>query len=141
MKNKIIVAAALAALSNSAIAEWTWTGDAGELKFYVDSATIKKNENLVQMSTLLSYKTTQKNEHYSRTTQKEESYSYLSEKSQDEFNCKEKKSRALAIYFYADNSGTGEAVYFVDSSNNSWVSLKHGSIGETNWKIACEIVE
>jgi hypothetical protein len=60
---------------------------------------------------------------------------FYSVKSLFENDCAGERLRLLAAVFYSGRMGAGKG----DSSqfNNDWNHVVPGSIGETNWKIAC----
>lgn len=126
---KLILASILTLLSTSAFAEWTYVGDADDysLTMYANLATIRKNGHMVKMWDLSDYKT---------TIGFSDGKSKLSSKSQVEYDCKEERSRGLALIDTSGHMGEGDVVF--NSSNvQNWSPVSPDSIGETLWKIAC----
>ena len=117
--------------ATAASAEWTFVSDTGgdtdDYIQYVDRATIRKSGNFVKMWDLIDYKTVQ-------TLAGE---SYLSEKVQNEYDCKEEKTRILAFTRFNRQMGNGKAFYNTSETSMKWRPISPGSIGEALWKIAC----
>ena len=111
----------------AASAEWTIAGGNNRYIQYVDTATIRRNGNLVKMWDLADFKRLQKSA---------AGMSYLSDKSQSEYDCKEEKQRMLALTNFSGKMGSGKVV----ASNydpSEWRPIAPESIGEILWKIAC----
>jgi len=123
---KLLMGLFLLTASGAAIAEWTVEGRNEELTLYVDRATIRKNGNFVKMWSLVDYK----------KAKVIGGKSNLSQRSQWEFDCKEEKSRGLAITNFSGQMGSG-AVNYTDSDTEKWVPVAPGSGDELLWKIAC----
>lgn len=125
----LLVALMLVLVSIEAMAEWVNVGDASNnsLTVYINSATIRRNGNMVKMWTLLDYKTAE-------VTAK--GIPFLSSKSQKEYDCKEERVRGIALVFTSGNMGQGDVI-FDDNYVDNWVSISPDSVGERLWKIAC----
>jgi hypothetical protein len=128
MMKRLLMGLVLMAIANAASAEWTAAGDSDEFIQYVDRATIRRNGNLVKMSSLTDFKTVQKSA---------AGKSYLSEKQQAEYDCKEKKKRYLAFTWFDGQMGNGKVVVSNGDVRGEWRPIAPGSSGETLWKIAC----
>ena len=113
--------------ATAASAEWTQSDGNDRLIQYVDRATIRKSGNLVKMWNLRNYKTV-------RTLA---GYSILSSKEQSEYDCKEEKSRLLAVIWFDGQMGNGKVVVSNGNVRGEWSPIEPGSVGETKWKIAC----
>lgn len=125
---KAILMMLLTVMSSSAMAKWVEVGSKQDVvSTYIDPATITKAGNMVKLWTLTDRKTP-------RTIA---GIAHLSMKMQEEYDCKEKQSRGLAVSFHSKNMGQGKVVYS-DSVINEWEPIGHGSAGEILWKFACE---
>ena len=131
---RLLLGLMLLATATAASAEWTRVDSNDELIAYVDRATIRRNGNLVKMWDLKDNKTVEK----SAAAGGGFSFSSLppSEKAQQEYDCKEEKSRTLAFTWFGGQMGSGKVV-FTDSDPGKWRPIEPGTIGATVWKIAC----
>ena len=123
---RLLVGLMLLVTAGAASAEWTRAGDNDEFIQYVDKATIRRNGNLVKMWELMDYK----------TVQTVSGISYFSDKLQSEYDCKEEKSRILALNTFDGKMGNGKVVY-LNSDPGKWSPISPGSFNEILWKIAC----
>jgi hypothetical protein len=114
-------------VASPAYAEWTPISSNDEFTTYVDGATIRRNGNLAKMWPLIDYKTVKKSNYDS----------YLSSKMQMEYDCKEEKSRMLALSWFSGQMGNGTVVYNNGAVEGKWSPISPDSIGEELWKIAC----
>ncbi len=122
--------AALACLSNNAMAEWTAVGTSDDGVNYANLATIRRKGDIAKMWSLMDFKTAK------QLGQK----SYLSHESQYEYNCMEEQFREVFFTMYSSNMASGEQVY--SSSNQiEWAPVRPGSLGEVKFKIACGITK
>jgi hypothetical protein len=114
--------------SGPAYAEWVKVSDRDEAgkTVYVDTATIRRNSNLVKMWQFHDYK----------TVQTVGGVRFLSAKEEWEFDCVEERSRSLGLKEFSGNMGSGTVV-FTNSQVGKWLSAVPGSIGRTVWKVAC----
>jgi hypothetical protein len=113
-------------IASPAWAEWTLIDNNEEFLTYVDIATIRRNGNFVKMWDLKDFKTV-------RTLSGQ---SNLSNKGQFEYDCKEEKQRKIAHTWFSGQMGSG-TVNYTDSTTNEWSPISPGSVGETQWKVAC----
>ena len=127
--HKAILMMLLAIMSSSAMAEWVNVGmsDDGTLTFYTDPSTIRKSGNKVKMWSLLDYKTTQKID---------DGKTFMSTRQQNEYDCKEERTRSLYIIAHSGNMARGTVVGRSDDSDK-WRPVSPGSGGEDLWKFAC----
>jgi len=126
MMKKLLMGLMLLVTAGAASAEWTIAGGNDQFVQYVDRATIRRNGNLVKMWVLSDLK----------TVQTDAGDSYLSSKAQQEYDCKEEKSRTLAFTWLSGQMGNGKVVY-ANSDPRKWSPIQPGSVRETQWKIAC----
>ena len=126
MMKRLLMGLMLLVTAGAASAEWTVAGGNDQFVQYVDRATIRRNGNLVKMWVLSDLK----------TVQTDAGDSYLSSKAQQEYDCKEEKSRTLAFTWLSGQMGNGKVVY-ANSDPRKWSPIQPGSVRETQWKIAC----
>ena len=127
MMKRLLLGLMLLVTAGAASAEWTVAGGNDQFVQYVDRATIRRNGNLVKMWVLSDLK----------TVQTDAGDSYLSSKAQQEYDCKEEKSRTLAYASYDKTMGDGKVVTSNSNVRAEWEPNYPGSLGETQWKIAC----
>jgi hypothetical protein len=125
--------ASLALTSRSAMAEWVMVGENKILALtaYADPHTDVTSRNgktikTIKMWRLYDYK----------TTQEASGYQFISAKFQDEYDCKEVKSRLLSNSVYPENMGGGAPV-FTEPSLGKWQPIVLGGIDEALFKFAC----
>jgi len=94
---------------------------------YTDPDTIRLKGDVVTMWSLHDYK----------TIQKMKSTSYLSYKVQTEYDCAEERIRKLASTFFSGNMGSGDVVYSI-SKEGKWQLVEPGSLGQSEWDVACD---
>ena len=123
---RLLMGLMLLVTAGAASAEWTVAGGNDQFVQYVDRATIRRNGNLVKMWVLSDLK----------TVQTDAGDSYLSSKAQNEYDCKEERSRILAFTWFSGKMGNGKVVYS-DSDPGKWKPISPESIGEIKWKVAC----
>ena len=123
---KLLLGLMLLLPATAARAEWTDVGESDRFITYVDSATIRRNGNFVKMWDLMDYK----------TMQTVADVSFLSSKTQQEYDCKEERSRLLAFSWFSGQMGNGNVV-LSDSEPDKWKPIQPESFGEIKWKIAC----
>ena len=113
--------------SGPAYAEWMSLGesDAGTT-VYADSATMRREGNLVKMSVLFDFK----------TIQAKADVSYLSAKAQMEYDCAEQRFEGLTVLYFSDNMGNGKLLDR-SSGKNKWLRISPGSLDHALWKLAC----
>ena len=115
--------------SGPADAEWVSIGADNQRgrTVYADPDTIRPKGDVVKMWSLNDYKTIQTGP----------SASYLSYKVQSEYDCAEERIRKLAATFFSGNMGRGDVVY-VHSDEGKWQSVEPGSLGQSEWEVACD---
>ena len=132
MMKRLLLGLMLLVTATAASAEWTIAGETrggtDDYIQYVDRATIRRNGDLVKMWGLTDFKTVQK---------AAGGESYLSGKTQWEFDCKDEKVRSLAFTWFGGQMGSGKVVYADGDVRGKWQPIEPGSVGETQWKIAC----
>ena len=115
--------------SSPAYAEWVSIGadNSRGRTVYADPDTIRPKGDVVKMWSLNDYKTIQTGP----------SASYLSYKVQSEYDCAEERIRKLAATFFSGNMGRGDVVY-VQSNEGKWQPVEPGSLGQSEWEVACD---
>lgn len=112
--------------SSPVLADWTMiqTNDNGNM--YIDFASVQRSAELVTVSTLSDY--------YVQQAKGELSSQWL-----ELHDCKNKKFKALAIQYYADNMATGAvlATYNLPEAETSWSDVVPYSIGEVKANVIC----
>ena len=116
----------LAVVSNSAMAEWKDVGSNESATIYVDPTTVQRVGNMATMWHMTDFK----------TAQKDMGEKYMSAKDQNEYDCKEMKSRRRASSQHSGNMGKGKVVYS-DSFTTKWKPVPPDSGIEILWKFAC----
>lgn len=114
--------------SRPAYAEWMSLGasDSGTT-VYADSATMRREGDLVKMLVLFDFK----------TKQTKADVSYLSAKAQMEYDCAEQRFEGHAVLYYSGNMGNGQ---LLDRSSGKGRRLRvsPGSLDYDLWKLACD---
>lgn len=123
---KIFLMMLLAVASNSAMAEWVSVGSNELTAIYVDQSTVKRAGNMATMWHMTDFK----------TPQQDMGEKYLSAKDQNEYDCKEMKSRRRASSQHSKNMGGGKVVYS-DTYTSKWKPVPPDSGLEILWKFAC----
>jgi hypothetical protein len=124
MKKLAIV---LLLLSGPAWAEWKAVWEENNGTSYADPATIVRRGDTVTMRSLLDYK----------TFQRMVEVGYFSQKSLVEYDCKEGRSRGLAVSLHAEHMGEGKVIY-EDASPHAWEPVSPEMMSGVLWKIACK---
>jgi hypothetical protein len=124
MKKLVII---LLLLSSHAWAGWVSIGENDTGTSYADPDTITRKGDAAKMSSLLDYK----------DFQRMVEVGYFSQKTQAEYDCKERKLRALTLSLHAEHMGAGKVIY-ADESPHEWEVIDAGTRNETLWKIACK---
>ena len=130
--SKTVLMCLLIIVSNSAFAEWIYVDTTEGFDSYADKTTIRRNGNIVKMWILRDYKTVQQNANDA------EGKAYFSLAFQQEHNCKAEQTRVLSLSYYSKNMGYGSAVYS-QTFTSDWQPIVPSSIGQSNWRIACEV--
>jgi len=123
---KVILLMLLTVVSNSAMAEWVNVASNENTTIYVDPANIQRAGNMAKMWHLTDFK----------TVNKDMGEEYLSTKDQNEYDCKEAKSRRRASSQHSKNMGGGKVVYS-DTYTTRWKPVPPDSGIEILWKFAC----
>ena len=125
--NRLLLGLMLLLTATAVRAEWSPASDNDQFIQYVDTATIRRNGNLVKMWDLVDFK----------TVQTVSGVFYFSDKSQREYDCKEERSRTLAFAWFDGKMGYGKVVYSDNDISMKWAPIQPESTGEALWKIAC----
>lgn len=113
--------------SEPAYAEWMSLGESDSgTTVYADSATLRREGDLVKMSVLFDFK----------TRQIKADVSYLSAKAQMEYDCAEQRFEGLTVLYFSDNMGNGKLLDR-SSGKNRWLRISPGSLDHALWKLAC----
>ena len=124
---RLLLITLLVLSSGPAYAEWMSLGasDSGTT-VYADTATIRREGDLVKMSVLFDFK----------TMQTKADVSYLSAKAQMEYDCAEQRFEGLAVMYFSGNMGNGS---LLDRSSGKGKRLRvsPGSFDHALWKLAC----
>ena len=115
-------------LSTSTWAEWTRIDSDDTVSGYVDLATIRKQGQTVEMSSLLDFK----------SVQRKDGRPYLSLTVEFQINCNDHRSRILAVAAYSGNMGEGEVVMAETLADYPWEPIRPRSRSESLWQIACK---
>ncbi len=126
MGRRAWVMLALAAASAAAQADWVSIGDQGPAEVFVDKSTITRSGDTARMWSLQELK----------TPGSAGGAAYVSLKRQDEFDCKEPRTRGVEIGAYPQPKGEGKAVAS-EKGSGAWTKIAPGSTNEVLWKIAC----
>ena len=94
---------------------------------YMDPDTIRRNGDVVELSTLVDFK----------TTQITPSPPHLSVRSRSEIECAKKRIRVLSLIAFSGNMGSGEVVYSSPESEDQGISVEPGSVADSLWKVLC----
>lgn len=113
---------------STAQAEWTKVGQTSQATVFVDKQSLRRSGSMSKVWTLTNFATPDVTDR--KTSQ--------SAKSHFEFDCKEERSRVLAVYMYALPNGTGNVNDAV-SSVDPWYPLPPKSMNQRLWKIACGV--
>ena len=124
---RLLLIALLVLSSGPAYAEWMSLGasDSGTT-VYADTATIRREGDLVKMLVLFDFK----------TMQTKADVSYSSAKAQMEYDCAEQRFEGLAVMYISGNMGTGN---LLDRSSGKGKRLRvsPGSLDHALWKLVC----
>lgn len=126
MNRSLWIMLALAVASGGAAAEWTSLGDQGPAVVYVDKASVTRAGGTAKMWSLQELK----------APATAGGAAYVSLKRQDEFDCKQPRSRGVQISAYPQAMGEGKAVAS-EKGSGKWTEVVAGSTTEVLWKIAC----
>ena len=118
----------LLVVSGNVMAEWVKMSQNKYATGYADPATIHRDGNHAKMWTLVDCKV---------KTKFIGGSPFMSIKSQEEFDCRENKSRTLAYSLHSGSMGGGEVIA-VDSNPSKWTSALTGKQMKGFLKIACD---
>lgn len=110
--SKFILMILLAVVSNSAMAEWTITSESGFVDLYVNLDTYLKAGNTVRVWEL--------QDHKKAITLASSGDKYLSTTALNEYDCKEKKYRAIIFNAHSGHMGEGKLVFSQTTSGGNW---------------------
>jgi len=94
---------------------------------YIDSATIRREGNLVTLVTLLDWEWKQGNRSPSR---------FHSTRIEKQFDCADKRFRSLAFTHFSGHMGTGKPAGG-SGGEGYWVPVEPESINHALWEVAC----
>ena len=114
-------------LGTCAWAEWTRIDDDDKVAGYVDLTTIRKEGNRVEVSSLLAFD----------GVQRKDGRLYLSLTVEFEIDCRDHRSRILAVAAHSENIGQVEVVISESLVDRPWESIRPRSRSESLWQIAC----
>jgi hypothetical protein len=95
---------------------------------YIDPDTIRREGNLVTLSTLVDWKWMQGNRSPSR---------FYSTKTTKQIDCIAKQVRTMAATDFYGHLGTGQVVGGGHSHEDYWVPIEPGSLNQGLWEAAC----
>jgi hypothetical protein len=120
------VAALAVTASVPAMADWESIGDQGPAEVFIDKTTITRSGDMATMWTLQELK----------TPGSAGGATYVSLKRQDEFDCKNPRTRGVQIAASPQPKGEGKAVAS-EKGSGTWTTIVPASTNELLWKIAC----
>ena len=124
MKKLVVI---LLMFGGAASAGWQTVADGSAGMTYADTDSIVSNGNMATMSSVLDYK----------TFQRMVEVGYFSQRTRTEYDCAERRFRALHVSLHADPMGEGKEIY-ADDSPRQWEAVTAGSVAEQLWTIACK---
>jgi hypothetical protein len=123
---KAVLVVLLSTVSGNAAPAWVKISIVGPTTGYVDPETIVREGDTVKMMALMDY-----------ATPPDKNEIYLSTRRLSEYDCKERKQRAVTVAAYSGHMGTGDLVNSASDPSRDWRPLVPGSVAETMWKVAC----
>lgn len=126
-----LVSASAMAKGGSASQEWTWIGSGREhaVEYYLDFQSFDKHGQYVTVWELMDFEMPQEF--------KGADWKYLSSKLQVEFDCNERQSRYLSVYYYAGTMGSNNMVYSANFPSAPWEPIPSNSVEKALWNSAC----
>lgn len=124
---RILVALFGIVLSFNSYGEWTRIGRTTQATIFVERDTIRRAGSMVKLWTLTNFTTPDMTD--GKTSQ--------SSKAQFEYDCKEERSRVLAIYMYSLPNGKGD-VNGTEIGPEPWYPVVPKSMAFTLWSLACK---
>jgi hypothetical protein len=124
---RLLIAVALALLSDTVAAKRMLLDDGDEFVAYAETDTIERTNGTAKMWMLYDYK--------SKHTYLK--WAYWSQRALGEFDCRDKRAQTLHYAFYEGQMGGGELVLNGAILPGLWTPVHAGSVVEKYWKIAC----
>jgi len=106
---------------------WIYIVETERGNFYIDTSSIRKNGNVVEMRTLVDYK----------KAQVEDGKPYMSLIMQVEYDCSGRKMHQLSFDSYSQKMGKGDLISQDRDPSSKWYQAESGSVFEDMWKYAC----
>ena len=107
-------------------AEWLLVDGNEKTKVYLDPETIDRNGEWVRVWVVDDLKTAQ-----TRRFRK-----YSSTRAHEEHDCAKERFRLLALEYFSENMGSGEALYKT-SGKSDWAPIPRGTLAESVAKFVC----
>jgi hypothetical protein len=126
--NKLLLLLSLL-ISTVAHAEWTKVTYGDETTIYIDTQTIKRTGNLVQVTELMNMPL--------GTTTEDKKFTYKSSKTVEEFDCQKGLSKTISFEWFSDVMGKGKRVY-ADNKQYPYEKLVDGSLLSAVKKRVCQ---
>jgi hypothetical protein len=123
-----VLACSLCLLASSARAEWLYVGRTDEFRAYLDSQSLRKNGDMVQVVQLTDFATAQWAD--ARTV-------IGSLKSLVEYDCHQARSRTLALEAYSEQMSEGVKVAAERIPDPQWEAVVPGSSNEDILRMVC----
>jgi hypothetical protein len=124
---QVVLMMLLGAASGTAAAEWVKVAESEFFIAYADPATIRRAGDMAKMWSLLDYKTPRLSV---------ERRVYMSSRVQDEYDCKQERTRILSFSFRSRSMGRGKMVDS-DFDAGKWRPVASDAVDESLWKFAC----
>ena len=111
-------------------AKWEVTASDGEITFYHDKSTMRRNGTITKMWVMQSYSVIQTNH---------EGKNYKSGKVLYAYDCASETLAGTSLVTYSGSMGKGNVISSITGEESwlSWEPIVPNSIGEVQWKIAC----
>jgi len=106
--------------------DWVAVGRAHTFTVYANPATVRRSGGKVTLWEIIDYNTAQMND----------GEPYMSRKTKNEYDCKQKRFRILALSLHSENLGGGNVIWS-DPDPDKWTPVAPGRVGEASWKFAC----
>ncbi len=124
---RIILMLLLAFVSSNAMAQWVNLGENDVFTAYANSDTIRRSGDKVEMSTIVNY---------NAPVDVETGKPFMSIKVQNEYDCKKKQYRQLALVAFSESMGAGQSIH-VDSTFREWSRVTPDTVEENFFDYAC----
>lgn len=126
----VILYSILILFTSSATADWLqiqdFVGKGRDIKVFVDTETISRHGDRVTMWSLINYAGA------IEVGEKE----HISSKELNEYDCKDRQYRILALYWYSDRDAEGEMIYD-DTAPGPMKPIIEDSVYDRAMEIAC----